>query len=215
MLTIRPWIAALESLLLVVGLGTFLSAWVAGGSPRIAYAGFQIAFAFYLCVIQGTAPEFDMAVARDRVIGVLLGNLVAFVMTTEIWPVSLGRQIDIQLQQLIQGLKARVNPGPALPWCETGPRLHAQACQISERLGLASLEPVAIRLTDQALADRFDVVARASRLNDALLMATWPDSPDARSAPEGFASAEIRSALIELEALASRITALHEPPRHA
>lgn len=215
MLTIMPWIDAIESLLLVVCLGTFLSAWVAGGSPRIAYAGFQIAFAFYLCVIQGAAPEFDMAVARDRVIGVLLGNLVAFAMTTEIWPVSLGRQIDIQLQQLIQGLKARVNRTLDRPWCETGPRLHAQACQIRERLGLASLEPVAIRPTDRDLATRYDMLARASRLNDALLMATRPDPPDASAGPEGFASAEIRSALIELEAMATQISALHEPPRHA
>jgi multidrug resistance protein MdtO len=240
MLTIMPWIDAIESLLLVVWLGTFLAAWVAGGSPRIAYAGFQIAFAFYLCVIQGTAPEFDMAVARDRVIGVLLGNVVAFAMITEIWPVSMGRQLDLQLHQLIQGLKGLVNRSLESPWCETGPRLHAQACQLRERLGLASLEPVAIRPTDQALATRADMVALASRLNDALLVETLPESlalseglerlhqalrisirasdprvppADARAAPE--APGEIQSAMIELDALATQISAIHGHPRHA
>ena len=54
----------------------FASAWVAAGTPRISYAGFQIAFAFFLCVIQGATPAFDMTIARDRVIGILFGNLV-------------------------------------------------------------------------------------------------------------------------------------------
>jgi multidrug resistance protein MdtO len=40
------------------------SAWVAAGSPRVAYAGFQMAFAFFLCVIQGPGPSFDMTIAR-------------------------------------------------------------------------------------------------------------------------------------------------------
>jgi multidrug resistance protein MdtO len=70
-----------------------VSAWIAVGSPRVAYAGFQIAFAFFLCVIQGSGPSFDMTIARDRAIGILPGNLVVYVLFTNIWPVSVGRPL--------------------------------------------------------------------------------------------------------------------------
>ena len=48
-----PSLTSIGALLVVVFLGALASAWVAAGSARIAYAGFQIAFAFFLCVIQG------------------------------------------------------------------------------------------------------------------------------------------------------------------
>ena len=60
--------------MIIVFLVALASAWIAAGDERIAYAGFQIAFAFFLCVIQGAGPSFDMVTARDRVIGILLGN---------------------------------------------------------------------------------------------------------------------------------------------
>jgi Fusaric acid resistance protein family len=64
-----PSITSIGALMVVVFLGALVSAWVAAGSPRIACAGFQIAFAFFLCVIQGSAPSFDMTDGqgpRDR-----------------------------------------------------------------------------------------------------------------------------------------------------
>ncbi len=74
-----PSLTSIGDLMAVVFLGAFGCGYVAAGSPRISYAGFQIAFAFFLCVIQGAAPAFDMTVARDRVIGLLLGNFVVYV----------------------------------------------------------------------------------------------------------------------------------------
>ena len=53
-----PSITSIGGLMIVVFLGALVSAWVAAGSPRISYAGFQIAFAFFLCVIQGAGPSF-------------------------------------------------------------------------------------------------------------------------------------------------------------
>ena len=90
--------------MIVVFLGTLVSAWVAAGSPRIAYAGFQIAFAFFLCVIQGSGPTFDLTTARDRVIGILLGNIVVYVIFANIWPVSVGKRIDSAIAALLRRL---------------------------------------------------------------------------------------------------------------
>ncbi len=50
---VMPGLTSVGALLAVVFIGAFVSAWVAAGSARVGYAGFQIAFAFFLCVIQG------------------------------------------------------------------------------------------------------------------------------------------------------------------
>ena len=96
-----PSITSIGALMIVVFLGALVSAWVAAGSPRISYAGFQIAFAFFLCVIQGAGPSFDLTTARDRVIGILLGNMVVYVIFANIWPVSVGKRIDPAIAALL------------------------------------------------------------------------------------------------------------------
>src|SRR5207245_1240699 len=55
-LLLVPRMESITSLTLLVAAGTAVAAWVVLGSPRIAYAGVQIAFAFYVCVIQGFEP---------------------------------------------------------------------------------------------------------------------------------------------------------------
>src|SRR6185295_13909960 len=57
-----PALTSIQGLLGVIFVGALAAAWVAAGNPRIAYAGFQIAFAFFLCVIQGPSPAFDLTV---------------------------------------------------------------------------------------------------------------------------------------------------------
>ncbi len=63
-----------------------MAGWVACGSERISYAGWQIGIAYYLALLQGYGPTLDMQTARDRVIGVILGNLVVLVVFTAFWP---------------------------------------------------------------------------------------------------------------------------------
>ncbi|WP_455731953.1 FUSC family protein, partial [Burkholderia stabilis] len=96
-----PSLSSIGELMALVFAGAWLAAWVAFGSPRIAYAGFQVAFAFFLCVIQGAGPGFDLTLARDRTIGILLGNVVVYLVFTRIWPVSIGKQIDTALAALL------------------------------------------------------------------------------------------------------------------
>lgn len=98
---VMPAMTSVAELMALVFVGMWLSAWVAQGSPRIAYAGFQIAFAFLLCVLQGSSPAFDLTVARDRIIGILLGNVVVYLMFTRVWPVSIAEQVDTALSALL------------------------------------------------------------------------------------------------------------------
>ena len=99
-----PHLTSIGSLLIVVFVASLVSAWVAAGSPRISYVGYQMVFAFFLCVIQGPSPAFDLTIARDRIIGIMLGNLVAYLIFTNIWPVTVTRRIDPGLVSLLRRL---------------------------------------------------------------------------------------------------------------
>jgi multidrug resistance protein MdtO len=104
-----PHLISIGSLLVVVFVAGLASAWVAAGSPRISYVGYQIAFAFFLCVIQGPSPAFDLTIARDRIIGIMLGNVVAYLIFANIWPVSVVRRIDPGLVSLLRRLADLTN----------------------------------------------------------------------------------------------------------
>ena len=52
---------------------TIISVWIMTASPRISYMGVQIALAFYLVHLQIFKFETSLSIARDRVVGVLLG----------------------------------------------------------------------------------------------------------------------------------------------
>jgi len=87
-LLLVPRMESITSLTLLVAAGTAVAAWVVLGSPRIAYAGVQIAFAFYVCVIQGFEPSWHFDTIRDRLIGILLGNTVITLVFHYVWPLQ-------------------------------------------------------------------------------------------------------------------------------
>jgi len=103
-LWIMPFLTDLSDLLLLVLPVSFLAAWVKCGSERIAYAGVQMAFAFYLCVLQGYGPTLDMETGRNRVVGILVGNIVVYLVSTMIWPVSVESVARIHLVRAVQFL---------------------------------------------------------------------------------------------------------------
>ena len=56
------------------------------GSQRIAYAGLQIALAFFLCIFQGFAPDTDFDTIRNRLVGIVLGIVVTSIVFRYLWP---------------------------------------------------------------------------------------------------------------------------------
>lgn len=81
-----PHMESIVSLALLAAAGSAIAGWVAAGSDRIAYAGLQIAFAFYMCIFQGFAPDTSLAVIRDRFVGIVLGIVVSSVVFRYVWP---------------------------------------------------------------------------------------------------------------------------------
>lgn len=101
-LLLMPLMTDLGDLLLVVAVVTLIAAWIGFGSDRISYAGWQIGMAFYLSTFQGFGPTLDMEAARDRIVGIMLGNVVIFVIFTTIWPV---RVTDVARRHLVAAME--------------------------------------------------------------------------------------------------------------
>jgi multidrug resistance protein MdtO len=112
-LLLMPLMTNLGDLFLLLAPVTLLAAWVACGTERIAYAGVQIGLAFYLVVLHGTGPTVDMYTARDRVIGIFLGNVVIFVIFTTIWPVSVASIVRTNVAKSLGQLAMFVGLGGA------------------------------------------------------------------------------------------------------
>jgi multidrug resistance protein MdtO len=74
-------------LMLFIAVSAF-SAWIITSGPRLSYFGVQIAVAFYLINLQEYKFQTSLAIARDRVAGILLGLLAMWVVFDQMWGAS-------------------------------------------------------------------------------------------------------------------------------
>ncbi|CAI1013368.1 FUSC family protein [Serratia fonticola] len=126
---IVPSLSDIGQLMALVFGALLLSAWVSSGNERIAYAGIQIGLAFLLTVLHGFGPSTDLGVALDRVLGILLGNLVVYLIFTYVWPVAIADFVRTRIRSLVAGLSNLA----ALPPTER-PAAIRQAAEVEEEL---------------------------------------------------------------------------------
>ena len=169
MIWVIPRATDIADLAVIVFAGALLAAWIAAGDKHISYAGFQLAFAYFLCVIQGPSPSFNMVVARDRVIGILLGNIVSYFAATRVWPVSVGPRIDGALQKAKRKLESIREAADV--WSKRRLVAETQAMMegIESDIRLAAYEPEWIRPDPTRLAARHDAAEAIQKLQPPML----------------------------------------------
>jgi multidrug resistance protein MdtO len=72
---VLPYIDNITGFTVLFAVVTAIAAWIATASARLSYLGVQLALAFYLINLQEFTIQTSLAIARDRVFGVLLGLL--------------------------------------------------------------------------------------------------------------------------------------------
>ncbi|MGH8208882.1 MAG: FUSC family protein [Steroidobacteraceae bacterium] len=93
--------------MLVAGVAAVF-AWIATSSERLSYAGMQMAFAFFLGLLQGYAPATDLTVLRDSVAGILLGNIVITITFSLLWPESANKGLRAALADLFHAISSLI-----------------------------------------------------------------------------------------------------------
>jgi multidrug resistance protein MdtO len=70
---VLPYLDTIAGFTVLFAVVTAISAWISTASARISYLGVQLALAFYLINLEEFTIQTSLAIARDRVFGVLLG----------------------------------------------------------------------------------------------------------------------------------------------
>jgi multidrug resistance protein MdtO len=120
---VLPHMTDIGQLCALVALVSAGAGWIATSSERLAYFGMQIAFAFFLGVLQGYAPATDLSLLRDRVAGILLGNVVIALVFSMLWPESARTRLRGSLGEALRAIAA------LLETPETAGQLRLRATQ--------------------------------------------------------------------------------------
>jgi multidrug resistance protein MdtO len=116
---ILPYIDSIAGFTLLFVVVTGIGAWFATSGPRLSYFGVQFAVAFYLIHLQEFTIQTSLAVARDRVAGVLLGLFMMWLVFDQLWgapaAVEMRRTFISNLRSLAQ-LVREPPPGREKTW---------------------------------------------------------------------------------------------------
>ncbi|CAE6797544.1 Multidrug resistance protein MdtO [Paraburkholderia aspalathi] len=167
---VTPVLTSVAGLMTLVLVGAWLSAWIAFGSPRMAYAGFQIALVFFMCVLQGAAPGYDLTVARDRTIGILIGNVVVYLVFTRVWPVTVAARIDTGLAALRQQWERLTALPDAVTRRAPAASAMAQCGALEQDIALMHYEPSWVRPEAQWIAERRSALAKLDALEGPMFL---------------------------------------------
>lgn len=91
---ILPQIDSIIGFLILFVAVSFVSAWIVTAGPRLSYFGVQVAVAFYLINLQEFKFQTSLALARDRVAGILLGLVAMWLIFDQLWEAPAIREMQ-------------------------------------------------------------------------------------------------------------------------
>lgn len=177
-LFVIPHLESVGGLMALVFLGLLPAAWVAAGSERISYAGVQVGLAFLLTVLNGFGPSLDMDSARDRVVGILLGNLVVYVMFTTIWPKSALQDVRVHLSRILSTLAqiAARDPAGRADAVNQAALVETEAEKACQQLLLLPFEPASQQPRLATVAGLAALIEKSRDMVPALMFGAEPDA---------------------------------------
>ncbi|WP_281701499.1 FUSC family protein [Acetobacter malorum] len=172
---VMPHLTNIAAFLTLIFAGSLLAAWVKSGDERIAYAGFQIGLAFFLSDLKGYGPTSDMTTARDRIIGILLGNFITYAVFTSFWPSSAYDKIRDKVSAALKALQAQFNASSVDAELQQAAAVQSALAQAERMIEFASVEPIHLRANMDDLATYQAITSQISCLTeDGLIPARRP-----------------------------------------
>ena len=82
---VLPYLDSIAGFTILFVLVTVFASWFMTSSPRLSYFGVQVALAFYLIHLHTFAMVSSLSIARDRVVGILLGLVMMWLVFDQLW----------------------------------------------------------------------------------------------------------------------------------
>ena len=171
-----PQLQSIGGLMMLVFAGILIAGWVTAGSERISYAGVQVGLAFLLTILNGFAPSTDLSAAGDRIAGILLGNVIVYLIFTGLWPRSAVAAVREHLGEALMALATAAQR----PRAERTDELASAAVALGEAregLFLLPFEPRRMQPAPTEIQRLANLIAAAGALGPQLAIAEQDLSP--------------------------------------
>ena len=108
---ILPMLDTIAGFTVMFATVTAVAAWFLTSSPRLSYFGNQLALAFYLIQLHGPSPQTNLAIARDNIMGIMLGLVMMWLVFE-----TLGSKPAVQVMRELFAENLDLMAKLARPW---------------------------------------------------------------------------------------------------
>jgi multidrug resistance protein MdtO len=158
---VLPFIDSIGGFTVLFAIMTAIAAWIGTASSRLSYAGVQFAFAFYLIHLSDFSIQTNLAVARDRALGVLLGITMMWLVFERLFPRSAADEmvrifiVNLRLlADLVSSTPRRDNPADILKVRRQREQVYRYFGEVNAQSDAVPFETGPLRSGDMAARDR-------------------------------------------------------------
>jgi len=158
---VLPYIDNIGGFTLLFATVTFVAAWIATSSTRLSYAGVQVAFGFYIVHLSDFSFQTNLTLPRDKVLGVLLGITIMWLVFERLFPRSAGDEMvrifiaNIRLQaDLITSIPLVNEPATLLKMRRQRDQINRGFGDVGAQADAVPFETGPARAGDMAARDR-------------------------------------------------------------
>ena len=108
---ILPMLDTISGFIVMFAAVTAVAAWFLTSSQRLSYFGNQLALAFYLIQLHGPSPQTNLAIARDNIMGIMLGLAMMWLVFE-----TLGSKPAVQVMRELFAENLHLMAELARPW---------------------------------------------------------------------------------------------------
>jgi len=171
---ILPMLDTIAGFTVMFAAVTVVAAWFLTSSQRLSYFGSQLALAFYLIQLHGPSPQTNLTIARDNIMGIMLGLVMMWLVFE-----TLGSEPAVQVMRELFAENLHLMAEYARPWPQGKPadlrKIRTLREKISENFLAVNSQADAVlfeigRARDQSLAVRNRLRAWQPQLRSLFLL---------------------------------------------